>query len=46
PQTCQVRISMTSVRDAIAEILDSMTLAEFATGAILPTEVSVEKRAG
>jgi Rrf2 family protein len=31
PETCQVRLSMTSVRDAIAAILDSMTLADFAT---------------
>ncbi|MCA1491192.1 RrF2 family transcriptional regulator [Sinorhizobium alkalisoli] len=46
PETCQVRISMTSVRDAIASILDSMTLAEFATGAVLIPEVPVEKRAG
>ncbi|KPF45190.1 RrF2 family transcriptional regulator [Rhizobium sp. G187] len=29
PETCQVRISMTEVRDAIATILDNMTLAEF-----------------
>ncbi len=29
PETCQVRVSMTEVRDAIAMILDNMTLAEF-----------------
>lgn len=29
PQTCQVRRSMTQVRDAIAAILDSMTLEQF-----------------
>ncbi|MCO6177091.1 MULTISPECIES: Rrf2 family transcriptional regulator [Ciceribacter] len=29
PVSCQVRISMTEVRDAIAAILDNMTLAEF-----------------
>lgn len=31
PVSCQVRISMTEVRDAIAAILDNMTLAEFVT---------------
>ncbi len=30
PETCQVRLSMTEVRDAIATILDNMTLADFA----------------
>ncbi len=30
PETCQVRLSMTDVRDAIATILDNMTLAQFA----------------
>jgi Rrf2 family protein len=29
PETCQVRVSMTDVRDAIATILDNMTLAQF-----------------
>lgn len=29
PETCQVRLSMTEVRDAIALILDNMSLAEF-----------------
>ena len=29
PETCQVRLSMTEVRDAIAMILDNMTLAQF-----------------
>ncbi|MCO6179285.1 Rrf2 family transcriptional regulator [Ciceribacter sp. RN22] len=30
PAACQVRISMTQVRDAIASILDNMTLSQFA----------------
>ncbi|MBB4183895.1 RrF2 family transcriptional regulator [Sinorhizobium terangae] len=46
PETCRVRISMTTVRDAIAAILDSMTLAEFAGDGELPLEVIEEKRAG
>ncbi len=29
PETCQVRLSMTEVRDAIATILDNMSLEEF-----------------
>ncbi|MGG7518503.1 RrF2 family transcriptional regulator [Allorhizobium undicola] len=29
PESCQVRLSMTEVRDAIALILDNMSLAEF-----------------
>ena len=29
PETCQVRLSMTEVRDAIGMILDNMTLAQF-----------------
>lgn len=29
PETCQVRLSMTEVRDAIASILDNMSLEEF-----------------
>jgi Rrf2 family protein len=29
PEACQVRLSMTDVRDAIATILDNMTLAQF-----------------
>ena len=29
PETCQVRRAMTDVRDAIASILDTMTLAQF-----------------
>nr|WP_299502996.1 Rrf2 family transcriptional regulator [uncultured Rhizobium sp.] len=29
PSACQVRISMTQVRDAIASILDNMTLSQF-----------------
>lgn len=46
PETCRVRISMTSVRDAIASILDSMTLAEFASDGALPHEINEEKRVG
>jgi Rrf2 family protein len=46
PETCRVRISMTSVRDAMASILDSMTLAEFAADGTVPLETSVEKRVG
>ncbi|MCA1403883.1 Rrf2 family transcriptional regulator [Ensifer sp. IC3342] len=46
PETCRVRISMTTVRDAIASILDSMTLAEFARDGELPHEIIEEKRAG
>lgn len=29
PETCQVRLSMTTVRDAISDILDNMSLAQF-----------------
>nr|WP_316652252.1 Rrf2 family transcriptional regulator [uncultured Gellertiella sp.] len=29
PETCQVRLSMTEVRDAISDILDHMTLEQF-----------------
>lgn len=29
PETCQVRLSMTDVRDAISDILDTMTLEQF-----------------
>ncbi|WEX88183.1 Rrf2 family transcriptional regulator [Sinorhizobium garamanticum] len=46
PETCRVRISMTTVRDAIASILDSMTLAEFARDGEPPHEIIEEKRAG
>ncbi|MCZ4090378.1 MULTISPECIES: RrF2 family transcriptional regulator [Sinorhizobium] len=46
PETCRVRISMTTVRDAMASILDSMTLAEFAGDGVLPQEALEEKRAG
>ncbi|UHS64033.1 Rrf2 family transcriptional regulator [Agrobacterium vaccinii] len=31
PQTCQVRRSMTDVRDAMASVLDTMTLEQFAS---------------
>ncbi|HEV7308892.1 Rrf2 family transcriptional regulator [Ensifer sp.] len=46
PDTCQVRVSMTTVRDAMAAILDSMTLEEFAADKSMPLEPSEEKRAG
>ena len=45
PETCQVRVSMTTVRDAVAAILDSMTLEEFAADKSMPLEME-EKRAG
>jgi len=32
PETCQVRASMTVVRDAIAGVLDNMTLEQFVAG--------------
>lgn len=32
PETCQVRASMTIVRDAIAGVLDNMTLEQFVAG--------------
>jgi len=39
PQTCQVRRSMTDVRDAMAAVLDTMTLEQFASNKIdLPAE--------
>ncbi|MEI2298068.1 RrF2 family transcriptional regulator [Ensifer sp. MJa1] len=46
PETCQVRVSMTTVRDAVAAILDSMTLEEFAADKSMPLEPLEEKRAG
>ncbi|MEI3850448.1 MULTISPECIES: RrF2 family transcriptional regulator [Ensifer] len=46
PETCQVRVSMTTVRDAVAAILDSMTLEEFAADKSMPLETLDEKRAG
>lgn len=46
PETCQVRVSMTTVRDAVAAILDSMTLEEFAADKSMPLETLEEKRAG
>ncbi|MFK0275571.1 RrF2 family transcriptional regulator [Ensifer sp. NPDC090286] len=45
PETCQVRVSMTTVRDAVAAILDSMTLEEFAADKSMPLEME-EMRAG
>ena len=38
PETCEVRRSMTTVRDAIADILDTMTLEDFCRGGALPLE--------
>ena len=46
PETCQVRVSMTTVRDAVAAILDSMTLEEFAADKSMPLETVEEMRAG
>lgn len=46
PETCHVRVSMTSVRDAVAAILDSMTLEEFAADRSMPPEELEEKRVG
>ncbi|KOF19770.1 HTH-type transcriptional regulator CymR [compost metagenome] len=46
PETCQVRVSMTTVRDAVASILDSMTLEEFAADKSMPLEAPEEKRVG
>ncbi|OCP05049.1 MULTISPECIES: Rrf2 family transcriptional regulator [unclassified Ensifer] len=46
PETCQVRVSMTTVRDAVAAILDSMTLEEFAADKSMPLETVEEKRVG
>ncbi|MDQ0457303.1 RrF2 family transcriptional regulator [Rhizobium paknamense] len=36
PEACQVRLSMTEVRDAIAMILDNMSLAEFVSKKATP----------
>ncbi len=47
PETCQVRKSMTDVRDAIADILDNMTLEQFVRAE--PSEGAVylaDKQAG
>lgn len=38
PETCEVRRSMTTVRDAIADILDTMTLEDFCRGGMLPLD--------
>ncbi|MDX3924484.1 MAG: Rrf2 family transcriptional regulator [Shinella sp.] len=50
PETCRVRRSMTEVRDAIAAILDTMTLEQFcstpAVEGITDGEDLLEKRAG
>jgi Rrf2 family protein len=41
PETCQVRVSMTEVRDAIATILDNMSLSEFVAKENAATETFV-----
>ncbi|SMD14667.1 transcriptional regulator, BadM/Rrf2 family [Rhizobium sp. RU36D] len=46
PETCQVRRSMTEVRDAIAMILDNMTLAQFVMDKTADKIVAIEKEAG
>src|SRR6478752_816559 len=47
PETCEVRRSMTTVRDAIADILDTMTLEDFCRNGNLPlSEEPAAKRAG
>jgi Rrf2 family protein len=51
PETCEVRRSMTQVRDAIAAILDTMTLEQFiaspsVSDGMLDDEAPIEKRAG
>ena len=51
PETCEVRRSMTQVRDAIAAILDTMTLEQFVSSPavaddLLDGEAPLEKRAG
>lgn len=38
PETCEVRRSMTTVRDAIADILDTMTLEDFCRGGMMPLD--------
>lgn len=48
PETCEVRHSMTIVRDAVSDILDTMTLEDFVNNpanAVLPDDAFVEKRA-
>ena len=48
PDTCEVRRSMTTVRDAVADILDTMTLEDFVSNPgqpILPEDELVAKRA-
>jgi Rrf2 family protein len=48
PDTCEVRRSMTTVRDAVADILDTMTLEDFVSNPgqpILPEDELIAKRA-
>jgi Rrf2 family protein len=49
PETCQVRRAMTDVRDAIASILDTMTLEQFVAvpgASAMIEEGELEKRVG
>lgn len=47
PETCEVRHSMTLVRDAIADILDTMSLEDFCrTGSLRLAEDPAVKQAG
>ena len=49
PETCQVRRAMTDVRDAIASILDTMSLEQFVAvpgAAAIIDEDELEKRVG
>lgn len=41
PETCQVRLSMTQVRDAISDILDNMSLEQFAHTELSGPSVSI-----
>ncbi|TCU33559.1 RrF2 family transcriptional regulator [Rhizobium azibense] len=46
PETCEVRLAMTDVRDAVASILDNMTLEQFVvTGETLVADPSTDERA-
>ena len=41
PETCQVRLSMTEVRDAISDILDNMTLEQFVRSRNVEPSISI-----
>jgi Rrf2 family protein len=45
PEECLVRLSMTEVRDAMAEILDNMTLSQFIDSEQKPATVAAPKAA-